>query len=105
MYLLKSKTVFDEIYAKRTDYDLEEIINKVLSALFHQYKHESLKQQFIAFLGISEHMITGDVTDYSIKEMDKDLANFMLWVRKRSIKKEKTMGLKQKQQPRLKKEI
>lgn len=82
LYVLKNEKIFYELYSMQSEYGLEDIFSKVLTALFNQDQHAKLKQHFIRCLNVREELAKESSTLYQVKEFNKDLANFEIWRRK-----------------------
>jgi hypothetical protein len=86
IYLIQDKTVFDTYYEKRNELKLEKLFNQLVSALLFNTKQNPLKELFVETLELTPDMITGKVSSYEIRVIEKDLHAFAFYQTKKELK-------------------
>lgn len=87
MYLMSlSKEEFDAYYAKRFELELDKLFNQLISALTYKTEKSPLKQLFVQTLGVTKDMVSEPVSNYEIKEIEKDLHAFSFYQTKKVLK-------------------
>jgi tagatose-1,6-bisphosphate aldolase non-catalytic subunit AgaZ/GatZ len=87
MYFLQSPEIFQGYYQKQRELGLERIFSQAISCLLTRTEENQLKQDLVKYLGIKQVISDGlVVTEYEIKEMDKDLNTYSVYQTRREIK-------------------
>jgi hypothetical protein len=88
MYLIQSHSIFYSYYKRKKELQLDRLFNQIISALLHKKEQNRLKQSFVNRLELHPDMISGKVSSYEIREMEKDLHAFAFYQTKKELKTE-----------------
>lgn len=88
MYLIQSPEIFNHYYKEKKEFELEELFNQVISGLLYNLEENRLKQFFVDLLSLNQDMVTNEVSDFEIKEFEKDLYAFSFHEIKKTLKKD-----------------
>lgn len=85
MYLIQNRETFHSYFERRKELQIEKLFNQLITALLFKAEKSRLKQLFVAMLELSPDMISGKVSSYEIKVIEKDLHAFSFYQTKKEL--------------------